>query len=169
MERTRKEQGTDMQRTWSGHEESMERTWSGHGEHMERTWRGRRGVDAKRQERMRTKFAERESERLDDATEMKTQTGTTRGFSWHVGTAKKHRARCLWVTTVAKGPLPRFTVTRVGSSWNPSLCFDAHPHLVHPDLHDALAAEMGRTRKEMGRDGHGKGRTRQGMAQHDVT
>ena len=52
---------------------------------------------------MRTKFAERESERLDVATEMKTQTGTTRGFSWHVGTAKKHRARCLWVTTVAKG------------------------------------------------------------------
>ena len=33
---------------------------------------------------MRTQFAERESERLDVATEMKTQTGTTRGFSWHV-------------------------------------------------------------------------------------
>ena len=134
---------------------------------MERTWSGRE--EAGEGGSIRTKFAERESERLDVATEMKTQTGTTRGFSWHVGTAKKHRARCLWVTTVAKGLLPRFTVTRVGSSWNRSLCFDAHPHLVHRDLHDALAAEVGRTRKEMGRDGHGKGRTRQGMAQHDVT
>ena len=86
-----------MQRTWSGHEESMERTWRGRGEDVEWTRRGS----------IRTKFAERESERLDDATEMKTQTGTTRGFSWHCG--------------------------------------------------------------EMGRDGHGKGRTRQGMAQHDVT
>ena len=125
---------------------------------MERTWSGRE--EAGEGGRIRTKFAERESERLDVATEMKTQTGTTRGFSWHVGTAKKHRARCLWVTTVAKGPLPRFTVTRVGSSWNPSLCFDAHPHLVHPDLHDALAAEMGQERKwegmDMGKEGHDK-------------
>ena len=142
-----------MQRTWSGHEESMERTWRGHGEHGEDVEWTRRG-------RIRTKFAERESERLDVATEMNTQTSTTRGFSWHIGTAKKHRARCLWVTPAAKGPLPRFTVTRVGSSWNPSLCFDAHPHLVHPDLHDALAAEMGQERKwegmDMGKEGHDK-------------
>ena len=52
----------------------MENTWKGRGEDVEWTRRGR----------MRTKFAERESERLDVATEMKTQTGTTRGFSWHV-------------------------------------------------------------------------------------
>ena len=149
-----------MRRAWRGPGVAMENTWKGRGEDVERTRRGS----------IRTKFAERESERLDDATEMKTQTGTTRGFSWHVGTAKKHRARCLGVTPAAKGTLPRFTVTRVGSSWNLSLCFNAHPHLVHPDLHDALAAQTSDgTRKEMGRDGHGKGRTRQGMAQHDVT
>ena len=51
-------------------------------------------------------------------------------------------------------------MTRVGSSWKPSLCFDAHPHLVHPDLHDALAAEMGQERKwegmDMGKEGHDK-------------
>ena len=129
-------------------------------ENMARTWSGRE--EAGEGGTIRTKFAERESERLDVATETKTQTGTTRGFSCHVGTAKKHRARCLWVTTVAKGPLPRFTVTRVGSSWNPSLSFDAHPHLVHPDLHDALAAEMGQERKwegmDMEKEGHHKAR-----------
>ena len=97
---------------------------------------------------MRTKFAERESERLDVATEMKTQTGTTRGFSWHVRLPRNTEHVVFGSQLWLRAPLPRFTVTRVGSSWNPSLSFDAHPHLVHPDLHDALAADPHLVRRD---------------------